>query len=384
MPIFSFPQRPSSKFDNYVCRGTLDGHFGAIVALGATDDGKLLASGAADGTKVWDLETMTQLGCPSSSAIRGATTAITWIKRDDDPGEALSYGTQGGYLVCWRQGAGIQDFEEVSCCRLTHPGEITGLAFDPSSNRGAVCNRNGVVQVHALDNSMNMRPLYSISISNTSPKAIAFGAVHGSERDILVFGLYDGIIKILRGSGAVAESWDLGSYIGNAVVDSRKKSMCIDDPSSGVNVHRLEDNGQSKVKSFPIPVKKKMRPRGVCYVNQCSEIVSGSDHGVVYVFDRRSGEIVDELRIDPEEWVQTVAGTDYNGVPTILAAKSRDVDAPNVIYVWRKKNKTRLVGTVALSESWRIVEVGMVVLVIIAMFWQNIASMSSQWIFGQV
>ncbi|KAJ7668580.1 hypothetical protein DFH06DRAFT_1321821 [Mycena polygramma] len=190
--------------------------------------------------------------------------------------------------------------------------------------------------------------------------------------------------KILRGSGAVAESWDLGSYIGNAVVDSRKKSMCIDDPSSGVNVHRLEDNGQSKVKSFPIPVKKKMRPRGVCYVNQCSEIVSGSDHGVVYVFDRRSGEIVDELRIDPEEWVQTVAGTDYNGVPTILAAKSRDVDAPNVIYVWRKKNKTRLVGTVALSESWRIVEVGMVVLVIIAMFWQNIASMSSQWIFGQV
>ncbi|KAJ7602038.1 hypothetical protein DFH06DRAFT_1351722 [Mycena polygramma] len=191
-------------------------------------------------------------------------------------------------------------------------------------------------------------------------------------------------VKILRGSGAVAESWDLGSYIGNAVVDSRKKSMCIDDPSSGVNVHRLEDNGQSKVKSFPIPVKKKMRPRGVCYVNQCSEIVSGSDHGVIYVFDRRSGEIVDELRIDPEEWVQTVAGTDYNGVPTILAAKSRDVDAPNVIYVWRKKNKTRLVGTVALSESWRIVEVGMVVLVIIAMFWQNIASMSSQWIFGQV
>jgi hypothetical protein len=30
----------------------------------------------------------------------------------------------------------------------------------------------------------------------------------------------------------------------------------------------------------------------------------------VYVFDRRSGDIVDELRVDPREWVQTIAVSD--------------------------------------------------------------------------
>ncbi|KAJ7605666.1 WD40-repeat-containing domain protein [Mycena polygramma] len=393
MPFIS--RTPSSKRNNYVCCGTLGGHIGAIVALGVTDDGKLIASGATDGTKVWNLDTMQQLRSPGSSATRGATTAIAWIKRDDDPGEVLSYGTQGGYLVCWRQATGVQDFEEVSCCRLIHPSEITGLAFDPVSNRGAVCNKNGVVQVHTLDTSMNMHPLFSITM-DTSPKSIAFGAMRSSERDILVFGLYDGVVKVMRDSGAVVETWELGCYMcvkdvsfifyhydkrefrGNAAVDSRKGSMCVDDPSSGVNVHRLLDNGQSKVKSFPVPVMKSKRPRGVCYVNECSEIVSGSDHGLVYVFDRRSGEIVDELKLDSDdEWVQTVAGTDCNGVPTILAAKSRDVDAPNQIYVWRKLKKDEGRGTGALTKMWKGLEVCMVVAAL-AFFWQNV--MQSHWI----
>ena len=44
----------------------------------------------------------------------------------------------------------------------------------------------------------------------------------------------------------------------------------------------------------------------MCFSNQCGDIVCGSDHGVVYVFNRRSGEVVDELRVDRTEWVQTV------------------------------------------------------------------------------
>ena len=59
---------------------------------------------AADGTRVWDLKTMQELRAPSGSGIRGATSAIAWIKRADDPGEALFVGTQEGYLACWRQG----------------------------------------------------------------------------------------------------------------------------------------------------------------------------------------------------------------------------------------------------------------------------------------
>ncbi|KAJ7755278.1 WD40-repeat-containing domain protein [Mycena maculata] len=335
--FYRFPLKPSSKHKIYVWHGTLRGDVGAIVSLGTTDDGKLLASGGITGTEVWDLETMQRLRTPSNPGLRGGTTAIVWIKLRDDPGEALFYGTQAGYLVSWRQGPGVQDFEEVSCFQLVDPAEITGLAFDPLSNRVAVCHRQGVVQVYALDSSMNLRAIYSIKIPNCSAKSIAFSATHGISTTAQFIFSADLLAK-LRRCGAI------GGYIGDAAVDMQG-SMCLDDPSCGVNVHRLEEEGQRKVKSFSIPMTKQMRARKVCFSNQCQEIVGGSDHGVMYVFDRRNGETVDELSIHESEWVQTVTATDCNGVPTILAAKSRDAAESNEIFIWHKKTgRTRGVG----------------------------------------
>jgi WD40 repeat protein len=82
--------------------------------------------------------------------------------------------------------------------------------------------------------------------------------------------------------------------------------MCLADPIYGVSVHRLEDDGLRKVKSFKIPVTKKTRVRKVSFANQGCEVVGGSDHGIVYVFDRKEGHTIDELRIDAGEWAQTV------------------------------------------------------------------------------
>jgi hypothetical protein len=44
----------------------------------------------------------------------------------------------------------------------------------------------------------------------------------------------------------------------------------------------------------------------VSFAEDCSVIISGSDHGVIYIFDRRSGDTLDELRIGSSDWVQTV------------------------------------------------------------------------------
>jgi hypothetical protein len=57
-----------------------------------------------DGAKVWDLRTMREVRSPDSPAIRGGTTALVWIKREDDLSEALFYGTEHGQLVCWKEG----------------------------------------------------------------------------------------------------------------------------------------------------------------------------------------------------------------------------------------------------------------------------------------
>ncbi|KAJ6451725.1 WD40-repeat-containing domain protein, partial [Mycena vitilis] len=287
----------------YVLQSKLRGHSGGIARLRATDDGRLLASGGTDGTKVWDLSTMRELGSPRSPELRGASTALVWVKREDDLGEALFYGTQNGQLVCWKEGKQDVLFEELSCVRVVNPAEITGLAFDAPSNRLAVCHRGGLVQVHTLAGTMSLTEVFSLELTNVVPRAVAFGQIHGNDRDLMVFGLY-GQVNTLRGSNGNA----VGDPCGDVVVDVRKGVVCMDEPSSGVNLVRLDD--RARVKTFPVAVTKQMRLRQVDLLEECKLIASGSDHGVVYVYDRRSGNIVDELRVDPCEWVQTIAVSD--------------------------------------------------------------------------
>ncbi|KAF8146423.1 WD40-repeat-containing domain protein [Mycena galopus ATCC 62051] len=318
-------RRKAWKHDNYILQSRLRGHSGGIIRLRATEDGRFLASGGTDGTKVWDLSTMRKLGSPASPELCGASTALVWIKHEDDLSEALFYGTQNGQL-------GLVAFEEMSCVRVVNPAEITGLAFDPPSNRLAVCHRGGVVQVYALGSTMSLQEVFTLELKNVAPRAITFGQMYGNERDIMVFGLYGGDIN----GKVTGEPWNIGAFI-DVALDTRKGVLCMDEPSSVTNLYRLEDH--TRVKTFPVAVTKQKRLHQVDFLDECKLIVSGSDHGIVYVSDCRSGDIVDELRVDPHEWVQTVAAAECAGVSTIFAAKSRNLVGSNEIFIWRKKSK---------------------------------------------
>ncbi|KAJ7042754.1 WD40-repeat-containing domain protein [Mycena alexandri] len=339
--------------NNYVYRGALQGHFGKILSLGATDDGKLLASGGADGTRVWDLETMKEM--------RGSQ-------------QRRYYGSHNrhreGYVVRWRQRAGAPDFEEFFCEQLARPAEITGLAFDPLSNRLAVCNRDGVVQIHAVDSSMNLRSLYVKQIPNSSPRADRLrGQIHIVRRSEIV-GKWNVSAYIWVKEISIVLSKKLTACSADASIDASKSSMCLADPIYGVSVHRLEDDGLRKVKSFKVPAtKKRTRVRKVSFANQFREIVSGSDHGLIYVFDRKDGHTVDVLRIDKVEWTQTVTATDCSGTPTILAAKSNCEDSEaNEIYVWRKRAEKRGVA----GMSWMTLVHAVTLLAALAFIYQNV------------
>jgi hypothetical protein len=83
-------------------------------------------------------------------------------------------------------------FEEVRCVLLANPGEVTALAFDAVSNRLAVCHRNAVIQIFAMDPTMTLRVIFSVVIDDYLPKAIAFGQGGGEEKDVMIFGLHDG------------------------------------------------------------------------------------------------------------------------------------------------------------------------------------------------
>lgn len=80
----------------------------------------------------------------------------------------------------------------MHCVLVANPGEITGLAFDASSNHLAVCNCNSIIQVFGIEAMMNLRAIFSVTIGDYVPKAIAFGQMASEHRELLVFGLHDG------------------------------------------------------------------------------------------------------------------------------------------------------------------------------------------------
>jgi hypothetical protein len=91
---------------------------------------------------------------------------------------------------------------------------------------------------------------------------------------------------------------------GDAAVNKKKGVFCIDKPSQGVALFWLDTGAQ--IQTLPIDVKRLKRPHQVSFTEECSTIVSSSDHGVVYVFDRRSVDTLDKLKIYTEDWIQTI------------------------------------------------------------------------------
>ncbi|KAK7044605.1 WD40-repeat-containing domain protein [Favolaschia claudopus] len=284
------------KEKTYSLKAKLEGHCGAILRLQATDDGRLLASGGTDGTKVWDVGSLRELEAPGWSELRGATTALVWVKRDDDLSEALFYGTEHGFLVCWKEAK-----------RDVRPSaEVTGLAFDAPTNRLAVCHRGGVVQLYTVNKAMTINSVYSFEVKKFVPRAVAFGQMDGDERLVLLFGLTGGHIHKFKGNKGtlVGDAWSVGMNIGDVAIDHKKGVLCMDDPSYGPNLVRLDDC--VPLKAFRNRVTKSRRVRNVAFGPECMTIITGSDNGVVNIFDRRSGKVVEKLRLHSHEWVQTV------------------------------------------------------------------------------
>lgn len=88
-------------------------------------------------------------------------------------------------------------------------------------------------------------------------------------------------------------------------MSSARNVVLLDLPSEGAGLYRLDDT-LVRMRTFPVPVQKRMRPRQVALGEDDSIVVSGSDHGVVYIFERRDGKVIQELGLKNSGWCQTV------------------------------------------------------------------------------
>lgn len=78
----------------------------------------------------------------------------------------------------------------------------------------------------------------------------------------------------------------------------------VDNAHDGFNLHDLEDAGY--VRTFFAGVPSRQLPRQVAFAEKGKVVVGGSDQGVVYVFDRCTGAVVDRLNHARTGWIGTV------------------------------------------------------------------------------
>jgi hypothetical protein len=84
----------------------------------------------------------------------------------------------------------------------------------------------------------------------------------------------------------------------------QRNQLVIDNVRNGFNLHQL-DNGAC-IWTLPTGNPKKLFPQQVAFGEDCKVIVGGSDHGIVYVFDRKTGTPLQVLHHADRGLVQTV------------------------------------------------------------------------------
>ncbi|KAJ7064541.1 WD40-repeat-containing domain protein [Mycena amicta] len=323
----------------YTQQSGLEGHPGTILTLALTTDGKTLVTGGSDGTRLWHSRNFRAIARPATVGVRGATTVVVCTRRADEPIDVIFSGTARGYFFCWRNRNGV--WEETFARQISEPADITGIAFDATTNRLVLCSAACMVQawgsVKGDTGRAHLLQIFSRKITNFAPRAVAFAAFDGSkDKDILVFGQNDiGPIYKLRGkTGETIESFLVGGQIGDATVDWNTGLFLIDNVFCGPSLWRYVDS--SRVRTYSIPSTREVyRIRNVRFGEAATIVVCGSDDGHVNVFDLQTGKHIQQLDIGTSEWVQVVATAEIDGIPTVFAAPSRE-DGDMELCVWKR------------------------------------------------
>ncbi|KAF8185883.1 hypothetical protein K438DRAFT_1973724 [Mycena galopus ATCC 62051] len=283
------PSRP-----DYTRQRGLENHPGTILALTLTADGKTLVTGGSAGTRAWDVKRLSMMARPATAGVQGATTVLLCVRRVDEPVNVIYNGTANGYIFCWRNCKG--KWEETFTFQIDEPKDITGIAFDASTNRLIICSSGGRVvawgAIRDESNRVHMSKVFSRKIEDFEPRAITFAGFDSSkDKDILLFG--ENHTGPMWKTGEVVEEWTVGSPIGNAQVDWKEGVVLFDNIFTGPSLWRYHD--YMRVKMYFISAT------------------------------RNYGRIRN-----------TVATAEVDGVSTVFAAPTRSEDGDVELCVWKQ------------------------------------------------
>jgi hypothetical protein len=92
---------------------------------------------------------------------------------------------------------------------------------------------------------------------------------------------------------------------GNAAVSLRRNQFVVDNARNGFDLHQLDN--AAYIRTFPTGYPLKFLPKQVAFGEDSKVVVGGSDHGAIYVFDRKTGKPLQVLHHGDTGLVQTIA-----------------------------------------------------------------------------
>lgn len=92
---------------------------------------------------------------------------------------------------------------------------------------------------------------------------------------------------------------------GNAAIDLKHRTFIVDNVSNGFDLYKLDTGHFLRTLVTKDPIKT--YPKGVAFANKCQAVVGGSDHGHVYIFERKTGKVIQTIKHARDGGVQTIA-----------------------------------------------------------------------------
>ena len=89
--------------------------------------------------------------------------------------------------------------------------------------------------------------------------------------------------------------------------------MVIDNAQNGFTLYRLEGAAKGPIRTFLTDLPKIRVPKQVAFGEECHIVVGGSDNGFVYIFEHKTGRLLETLQHAKSGLVQTISvGTFMN------------------------------------------------------------------------
>lgn len=151
----------------------------------------------------------------------------------------------------------------------------------------------------------------------------------------------------------------------------------VDNATDGFTLYRLENEGEDPIRTFTTAVPIVSVPKQVAFGEEGKMVAGGSDNGSVYVFDRKTGKLLDTLHHADGGLVQTIAVSDQdrdnrmslktgsqtrdiNGRCTIASASPAQGRGSAMIKLWTYDYAPRKASNTPSKDYWSLLRVLMV------------------------